>query len=120
MVTRTRRCTYSRAGCLAPTFCKRPVKGGAALVVRDVVANLLHRLGMVGAIVIASALIFGAVAGGGIVNRLDTTPTASSGQPQGTESGGKTTRPATNGHQASSDAQHSKAKQVCRPAKRLF
>src|SRR5260370_4673102 len=94
MVTRTRRCTYSRAGCLAPTFCKRPVKGGAALVVRDVVANLLHRLGMAGAIVLASALIFGAVARGVLVHPLDTPPSASSEPAQGEESGEKSSEPA--------------------------
>jgi len=44
---------------------------------------------MVGAIVIASALIFGALAGGVIVHRLDTTPSASSEQAQGDESGQK-------------------------------
>jgi uncharacterized membrane protein len=57
--------------------------------VRDVVGNLFHRLGMVGAIVLASALIFGAVAGGVIVHRLDTTPSASSEQGQGAEQGDK-------------------------------
>src|SRR5258708_7365258 len=108
MVTRTRRCTYSRAGCLGPIFCMGPVKGGAALVVRDVVANLLHRLGMVGAIVIASALIFGAVAGGVIVHRLDTTPSASSEQAQGDESGEKTSE----GHQDSSESGDSQDKDV--------
>src|SRR5258708_35464070 len=87
MVTRTRRCTYSRAGCLAPTFCMRPVKGGAGLVFRDVVATLLHRLGMVGAIVIASALIFGAVAARVIVHRLVTTPSPSREPDQGDVAG---------------------------------
>jgi len=82
------------------------------LVVRDVVANLLHRLGMVGAIVIASALIFGAVAGGVIVHRLDTTPSASSEQAQGDESGEKTSEPANNGHQDSSESEDSQDKDV--------
>ena len=45
--------------------------------------SLFHRLGLVGAILIASALIFGAIAGGVIVHRLQTTPTASSEQQQG-------------------------------------
>ena len=79
---------------------------------RDVVANLLHRLGMVGAIVIASALIFGAVAGGVIVHRLDTTPSASSEQAQGDESGEKTSEPANNGHQDSSESEDSQDKDV--------
>ncbi|GAC1664682.1 MAG: hypothetical protein PVS2B1_23810 [Candidatus Dormibacteraceae bacterium] len=52
---------------------------------RDVVTNLFHKLGMTGAIIIASALIFGVVAGGVIVHRLDTTPSASSEQEQGAE-----------------------------------
>jgi len=82
------------------------------LVVRDVVANLLHRLGMVGAIVIASALIFGAVAGGVIVHRMDTTPSASSEQAQGDESGEKTSEPANNGHQDSSESEDSQDKDV--------
>ena len=76
------------------------------------VANLLHRLGMVGAIVIASALIFGAVAGGVIVHRLDTTPSASSEQAQGDESGEKTSEPANNGHQDSSESEDSQDKDV--------
>lgn len=38
---------------------------------------------MVGAVVVASALIFGAVAGGVIVHRLDVTPSASSEQEHG-------------------------------------
>ena len=59
------------------------------MVVRDVVTNLFHRIGMVGAIVIASALIFGALAGGVIVHRLDTTPSASSEQAQSDQSGQK-------------------------------
>ena len=82
------------------------------MVVRDVVANLLHRLGMVGAIVIASALIFGAVAGGVIVHRLDTTPSASSEQAQGDESGEKTSEAANNGHQDSSESEDSQDKDV--------
>lgn len=59
------------------------------MVVRDVVANLFQRLGMVGAIVIASALIFGALAGGVIVHRLDTTSRSSTEQAQGQQSGQK-------------------------------
>ena len=93
------------------------------MVVRDVVANLLHRLGMVGAIVIASALIFGAVAGGVIVHRLDTTPSASSEQAQGDESGQKTnkvakktpapkSKPANSGHQDSTKSEDFQDKDV--------
>ena len=57
------------------------------MVVRDVVTNFFRRIGMVGAVVLASALIFGAVAGGVFVHRLDTTPSASSEQDQGAEAG---------------------------------
>jgi uncharacterized membrane protein len=84
------------------------------LVVRDVVANLLHRLGMVGAIVIATALIFGAVAGGVVVHRLDTTPSASS-EAQGAEAGDDTQEKgekshAGNDHKTSSETEDSEAK----------
>jgi uncharacterized membrane protein len=44
---------------------------------------------MVGAIVVASALIFGALAGGVIVHRLDTTSSASSEQEQSSEKSDK-------------------------------
>jgi hypothetical protein len=47
------------------------------LVVRDVVRNVYGRLGMVGVILLVSALIFSALAGGVIIHRLDMTPTAS-------------------------------------------
>jgi hypothetical protein len=48
------------------------------LVVRnDVVKGVFGRLGMVGAILIASALIFGAIAGGVVVHRLQFPPAAS-------------------------------------------
>lgn len=94
------------------------------MVVRDVVANLFHRLGIVGAIVIASALIFGAVAGGVIVHRVDTTSSASSEQAQADESdqkageaakkspGPKNKKPANNGHQDSSKSEDSQDKDV--------
>jgi uncharacterized membrane protein len=116
-----------KGGWPAPTFCKRPVKGGGALVVRDVVTNLFHRIGMVGAIVIASALIFGALAGGVIVHRLDTTPSASSEQAQGDQSGQKAgegantsqgsknngaNRGGNNGQQDSSNSENSQDKDV--------
>lgn len=52
------------------------------MVVRnDLVTSLFGRLGMVGAILVASALIFGVLAGGVLVQRLHATPAASS-QPQ--------------------------------------
>ena len=47
------------------------------MVVRDVVRNVFGRLGTVGVILLVSALIFGALAGGVIIYRLDTTPAAS-------------------------------------------
>ncbi|HVS47485.1 MAG TPA: hypothetical protein VHJ99_01115 [Candidatus Dormibacteraeota bacterium] len=52
------------------------------------VSSVLHRLGMVGAILIATALIFGAIAGGVIVHRLQAAPTASSEQQQGDHADG--------------------------------
>jgi uncharacterized membrane protein len=67
--------------------------------VRDLVTNLFRRLGMVGAIVLASALIFGAIAGGVTVHRLNTRPSASSEQGQGAEGSEK------NGHESSSEAE---------------
>lgn len=55
-----------------------------ALVVRnDLVRGVFGRLGMVGAILGASALIFAAIAGGVIVHRLQTPPAASSTQQRG-------------------------------------
>jgi hypothetical protein len=54
------------------------------LVVRnDVVKGVFGRLGMVGVILIASALIFGAIAGGVVVHRLQSAPAASSIQQRG-------------------------------------
>lgn len=78
---------------------------------------------MVGAIVTASALIFGAVAGGVIVHRLDTTSTVSSEQAQPDESSqeagemakkshGPKTKPANNGHQDSPKSESSQDKDV--------
>jgi len=72
------------------------------LVVRDVVRNVLSRLGMVGAILLVSALIFGALAGGVVVQRLNSTPAASSEQERGDEAGDsskekKKTKHANNG-----------------------
>ena len=58
---------------------------------------------MVGAILLVSALIFGALAGGVVVQRLNTTPTASSEQDRSDEAG-DTSQPKTkdkhpnNGH----------------------
>jgi uncharacterized membrane protein len=42
---------------------------------------------MVGAILLVSVLIFGALAGGVVVHRLDTTPAASSQREQGEQAG---------------------------------
>jgi uncharacterized membrane protein len=61
---------------------------------------------MVGAIVIASALIFGALAGGVIVHRLDTTSSSSGEQAQGDQSG------ANDGRQDSSNSESSQDKDV--------
>jgi hypothetical protein len=48
-----------------------------------VVRGVFGRLGMAGAILLASALIFGAIAGGVIVHRLESKPSASSTQQRG-------------------------------------
>ena len=76
---------------------------------------------------IASALIFGALAGGVIVHRLDTTPSASSEQAQGDQSGQKAggaakksqgskknsaNKGANNGQQESSNSENSQDKDV--------
>jgi uncharacterized membrane protein len=60
---------------------------------------------MVGAMLLASALLFGALAGAVVVHRLDTTPTASSEKDQGDQAGdsghAKTkVKHANNGHHA--------------------
>ena len=47
------------------------------------VRGVFGRLGMVGAILLASALIFGAIAGGVVVHRLQPAPAASSTQQRG-------------------------------------
>lgn len=61
-----------------------PHRAPPALVVRnDVVKGVFGRLGMVGAILIASALIYGAIAGGVIIHRLESPRVASSAQEQG-------------------------------------
>ena len=47
------------------------------------VKGVFGRLGMVGAILVASALIFGAIAGGVVVHRLRPAPAASNTQQRG-------------------------------------
>lgn len=55
-----------------------------ALVVRnDLVKGVFGRLGMVGAILVASALIFGAIAGGVVIHRLESARVAATTQEQG-------------------------------------
>jgi uncharacterized membrane protein len=63
--------------------------------VRDVVSTVLRRLGMVGVILVASALLFGVLAGAVVVHRLDTTPTASNESAQSDKSGGEQTNKQT-------------------------
>jgi hypothetical protein len=53
------------------------------VVVNDVVRGVFGRLGLVGASLLASAIIFGAIAGGVVVHRLESPPAASSTQDQG-------------------------------------
>ena len=57
------------------------------MVVRDVVSNLFNRLGTVGVILLASALLFGVLAGAVVVHRLDTAPTASNESAQNDKAG---------------------------------
>jgi hypothetical protein len=65
-------------------FLNRPFDLRPALVVRnDVVSGVFGRLGMVGAILLVSALIFGAIAGGVVVHRLQSAPAASTTQQRG-------------------------------------
>ena len=45
--------------------------------------NLFRRLGMTGLFIVVAALIFGVLAGGIIVHRLEASPAASSEQQQG-------------------------------------
>jgi hypothetical protein len=59
----------------------------ALVVGNDVVKGVLRRLGMVGATLIASALIFGAIAGVVVIHRLQSTSVASSTQEQGDKAG---------------------------------
>jgi hypothetical protein len=70
-----------------------------------VVKGFFERVGMVGAIVLASAVIFAGIAGAVVVHRLDTAPAASSTQEQGSPSdeqgdgpSHKTTKPAKRPH----------------------
>lgn len=70
---------------------------------------------MVGAILLVSALIFGALAGGVVVQRLHSTPTASSEQNRSDETGdngnSKTkTKHANNGHHDTQEPDESQDK----------
>jgi hypothetical protein len=78
------------------------------LVVRnDVVKGVFGRLGMVGATLIASALIFGAIAGGVVIHRLQSTPVASSTQEQGDKADGQGDNGNAQGHgQSKNKAKH--------------
>jgi len=54
------------------------------LVVRyDVVRGVFGRLGLVGAILVASAVIYGAIAGAVVIHRVESPPVASSTQERG-------------------------------------
>jgi hypothetical protein len=103
---------YKVPSAIRQYFFKRPFRQEPALVMRDVVTNVFGRLGMVGVILLVSALIFGALAGGVIIHRLDTTPTASNesrqaekdveqGDKQSKQSKPPKSNHATQGHPAS-------------------
>jgi hypothetical protein len=66
-----------------------------------VVRGVFGRLGVVGASLLASAILFGAIAGGVVVHRLASTPAASSTQQQGDnrdESGDAPSKPRPSSH----------------------
>ena len=84
-----------------------------ALVVRnDVVKGVFGRLGMVGATLIASALIFGAIAGGVVIHRLQSTSVASSTHEQGDKADEQGDNANAQGHGQS----HNKAKHAAHPS----
>jgi len=64
--------------------------------------NLLSRLGMTGLIIVGTALIFGVLAGGIVVHRLETSPTASQSEQQQGESSDRQDEPKKNNHSHSS------------------
>lgn len=66
------------------------------------VRSLFGRLGMVGAILLASALIFGVLAGGVLVQRLHARPAASSQQTNQSQGNGKN-KDANHGQRESSE-----------------
>ena len=76
-----------------------PYRASIALLVRnDVVKGLFGRLGMAGAILVATALIFGAIAGGVITHRLESSRVASSTQGQGNNSDEQSDKGDAQGH----------------------
>ena len=71
------------------------------VVVNDVVKGVFDRLGMAGAFLLASALIFGAIGAGVIVHRLQPTPTASSTREQNQNDNEQGSKPPKHGHSSS-------------------
>jgi hypothetical protein len=78
------------------------------LVVRnDVVKGVFGRLGMVGVTLIASALIFGAIAGGVVIHRLQSTSVASSTHEQAVNADDQGDNGTAHGHgQSQNTAKH--------------
>lgn len=64
--------------------------------------NVFSRLGMTGLIIVAAALIFGVLAGGVIVHRLEATPVASQSEQQQGESSDRQDEAKKNSHGHSS------------------
>ncbi len=76
------------------------------------VKGVFGRLGMVGAMLVASALIFGAIAGGVVYHRLHSTPAASSTQ----EQGDKADEQGDNGNAQGHGQSKNKAKHAAHPS----
>ena len=76
----------------------------------DVVASLINRVGMAGLILVASLVIFAFLAGGVVIHRLNTTPTAAGQQEEQQAEQGETDqdesnpKKANNGQGDSNDA----------------
>jgi len=71
----------------------------------DVVSNAIQRLGMTGLILVVSLVIFAFLAGGVVIHRLETAPTASSEQQTENDQGESKTKKSNpgQGHSKSSN-----------------
>jgi hypothetical protein len=71
--------------------------------VRDVVARLFQRLGLAGALLIASFFVFGVMAGAVVAHRLSTTPISSVQQQSEHDEGDERGEPAEPGESPDND-----------------